>query len=1055
MDELHRLFGTVQQRGTHVKKDGQPYVKATLHTDDGQVCPVVWWDADRAPPEGARVRVLGSAKAYAGQKEIHARQTDRLDDALARVAGFYRDCLEAEAAASLRLFHQDNDHILLAPGPGANPVVDHAVALPRAENTRRWLQQRQRQGDETLMAGYPLVTGPDPEDPRFTFTSPLLFTEVQLREDKEGWWSEQLDGDTSVNLFALQLLGVERANRDAYLRAIETSPTVEEARTPKERVNAILNVIGEVIEPKVLQANDAIQHKAVIMATSGVTRFNRMLIEDLDELVHRPELLRNTPAAVLLGHAQAPAVPLPHACPAIVPSSLHQDEAVHAAMRNVFTVVTGPPGTGKSQVLVNVVAAAVAEGQKVLLASKNNKAVDVVVERLREVSPEGMIIRTGSTGRRNEVPDYIAQILAKPQRPHAVAAARAHWRSAASQVQTVFQVLHDRKAIQDQMGRDRQVLQDCLERLPAQIALSGDPHMLAVALDEVRAALDDFGNRLGLFRRWRRHRQRLERAHVALDGLASWLDLDRGDIQQCLTTVAHGPTRSLAPRQAFHTVENAVEAVVTDWRTAQACTQRLQEAAVRLSQLPTKSALEDRLHALTPLRTSASRALLDARWNEVRWADRNARGAAKAYCDQLTKAVQRTGNAFQAAQLAPAAMPMLPVWAITNLSVRTNLPLQPDLFDLVVIDEASQCDIASALPLLARSTRALIIGDDRQLIHITSLRKNRERRIAERWGLNEEQTARLSYASHSCYDLSSIRIPASPIFLDLHFRSPAAIIGFADQRFYGGKMEWCNNARPPAGLRTMNWIDVKGSSERGSGGRSWLNRNEARTVVHQVAQQLPTCLDQGLTVGIVTPFRAQARLIQDLLSRHVAADVCAHMVCATAHKFQGDERDLMYFSPVVSHGMPELSARFAADPNLVNVALTRAARQLVIVGNQEACLGRPGPLQDLADYVIRLESQGYDSPIERTLSEALRTRGIRAVPGQVVGRHRLDLAIEQGQHRLDVECDGFAFHQDSKRDDMRDQNLAAAGWTVLRFSGRQIQRDPQQCAQKVVDRLSQ
>ena len=1051
MDELRRLFGIVKQRQTHLKRDGQPYVKAVLHSEEGESCLVLWWDAHRAPPEGARVWVQGKVNEYQGRQEIHVHRTNRWDDAMGCVAGFYRDCLEAEAAESLRLFHQDNDHILLEPGPGANPVVDHAVQLPRTENTLRWLQQRQRQSEETLMAGYLLVTGPDPEDPRAKFTSPLLFTEVQLREDAEGWWSEQLDGDIHVNPLFLQLLGVERENRDAYVRAIETSPTVEEARTPKDRVKAILNVTREVVDLETLQANNAIQHKAVIMVTSGASVFSRMLIEDLDELVNRPELLRNTPAAVLLGHAQAPAVPLPHARPAIVPSSLRQDEAVHAAMRNVFTVVTGPPGTGKSQVLVNVVAAAVAEGQKVLLASKNNKAVDVVVERLREVSPEGMIIRTGSTGRRNEVPDYIAQILAKPERPHAVAAAQAHWHSAASQVQEVFQVLHDRKSIQDAMGSDRQVLQDCLERLPTQISLSGAPNMLTAALDEARAALDDFGNRLGLFWRWRRHRKRLERAHVALDGLASLLDLDRGTIKQCLASVADRPTRSLAPRQEFRTVE----AMATDWQTAQACTQRLQEAAVRLSQLPTKSALEDRLHALIPLRTSASQALLDARWNEVRWANRNARKAAKEYCDQLTKAVQRTGNAFQAAQLAPAAMPMLPVWAITNLSVRNNLPLQPNLFDLVVIDEASQCDIASALPLLARSTRALIIGDARQLIHITSLRKNRERRIAERWRLNEEQTARLSYASHSCYDLASIRVQASPIFLDLHFRSPAAIIGFADQRFYGGKMEWCNNARPPEGLRTIEWVNVKGGSERGSGGRSWINRDEARTVVHRAAQQLPTCLDQGLTVGIVTPFRAQAHLIQDLLSRHMAADACAHVVCATAHKFQGDERDLMYFSPVVSQGMPELSARFAADPNLVNVALTRAARQLVIVGNQEACLGWPGPLQDLADYVIQLESQGYDSPIELILSEALGKLGIRAVPGKVVGRHRLDLAIEQGKHKLDVECDGFAFHQDSSRDDIRDQNLAAAGWTVLRFSGRQIQRDPQQCARKVADQLSQ
>ncbi len=54
-------------------------------------------------------------------------------------------------------------------------------------------------------------------------------------------------------------------------------------------------------------------------------------------------------------------------------------------------------------------------------------------------------------------------------------------------------------------------------------------------------------------------------------------------------------------------------------------------------------------------------------------------------------------------------------WGITSLSVRGRVPFEPGLFDLVVIDEASQCDIASALPLLFRAKRSVIIGDPQQL----------------------------------------------------------------------------------------------------------------------------------------------------------------------------------------------------------------------------------------------------------------------------------------------------------------------------------------------------
>ena len=393
----------------------------------------------------------------------------------------------------------------------------------------------------------------------------------------------------------------------------------------------------------------------------------------------------------------------------------------------------------------------------------------------------------------------------------------------AKQIQKVLQMPSDRRTIQEEMVCLNQAMSAIRKQLPSGISLNANPKALDLALQVAMTALDEFGNRLGLFCRWRRHRKRLERARSALDPLKSLMGLDQAELEKCLAPVAERPTRSLAPRQRFQDLEEMVANV----GKVQDCIKGLQDASIRLSKLPEKSEMEDLLQDLNLQHTGASRVLLDALWNEVKWGNRNARGAAKEYCDLLAKSVKGEGHVFRATRKAPAAMPVLPVWAVTNLSVRNNLPLQPRLFDLVVIDEASQCDIASALPLLVRGARALVIGDAKQLIHITSLRKNRERRIAERWGLTEEQTGTFSFVSRSCYDLSSTRVKASPIFLDMHFRSPPGIIGFADINFYGGKMEWCNNLRPPDGSRTVTWIDVEGASERGIGGRSWTNQEEA------------------------------------------------------------------------------------------------------------------------------------------------------------------------------------------------------------------------------------
>jgi superfamily I DNA and/or RNA helicase len=71
--------------------------------------------------------------------------------------------------------------------------------------------------------------------------------------------------------------------------------------------------------------------------------------------------------------------------------------------------------------------------------------------------------------------------------------------------------------------------------------------------------------------------------------------------------------------------------------------------------------------------------------------------------------------------LAAQVANVMPGWAVTSLSAKGRVPFESGLFDLVVIDEASQCDIASVLPLLFRAKRAVIIGDPQQLRHISRL----------------------------------------------------------------------------------------------------------------------------------------------------------------------------------------------------------------------------------------------------------------------------------------------------------------------------------------------
>ena len=1097
------VTGVVQDRRVIRPRSGsEPFVKATLVTDDGDEVTVVWWDAGRAPVEGARVTVRGRVSEYGGRLELHADVTDSErhgppDDPVAQVIGFYIGCVEAEAAGEVRVRPGGRGHVEL--GAGASPLIGDR-RLPGDDSVEQWCRQRELALGESIVAGWPLVVGAERANRASGLVAaPLLMCDVRLVRNAGAWGIEPDAGGVDLNPFALDLLGIHRDERDAMARLVEQSSAVEEARSGEERATAILGVLedGGVdgldrLDPHRLVPLDGsagVHNTGLVVVANRSTQITRMLLEDLQEMRSKPGLAAGTPAAVMLGQDPAPVASLPMPHPTVVPSTLAQDQAVASAMENVLTVVTGPPGTGKSQVLVNVVAAAVAREETVLFASKNNKAVDVVFERLASASTDPCIVRAGAASRRSEVAQSITGILAAPRRAVSPAEARRRWAEVERRVGAIHEVQHRRARLEGELGQAKADLRDRTHSLEERVrahsdavndlalldadadSLDADPDRLEEAVARARVALDAFADGLGWFRRWRKHRQRLDQAREELAALKELAGLGQDEIDAPLRSVPVRPRRSLAPRRDLGPVEKAVAEIVDTIRWVQATRaeiarrqeeidrqraeiarqqEEIDRQRAEIDSLPSKQELDDQIHAIAAERNAAGRALIDARWEQVRRDDPAARTAAGQLAELLSPA---RSQARRARGLIESALPAIPVWGVTNLSARTNLPLISGMFDLVVIDEASQCDVASALPLLARARRALIIGDRRQLIHITSLGEARERSIGRRWGLAADAVDEFSYRSRSCFGLASSRVDESPLFLDMHFRSHPAIIGFSNERFYDGRMELCSESRPPQDLPAVQWVRVDGDSRKGPQGRSRENPVEAAAVANAVVSDAPMLAGLGLSLGVVTPYRAQADLIGGELVRRGIGDMAREVTVATAHRFQGDERDVIYFSPVVGPSMTERQAAWPADANLVNVALTRARRRLVIVGNMEACLSHRNLLADLARYVSRLEAGAFDSPLELALHEALLGRGVSAQTGVVVAGHRLDLAVQRDGHRLDIECDGAAFHTDSQADASRDRAIEAQGWAVLRFSGRRLSTDLSGCVDDVLAAL--
>jgi very-short-patch-repair endonuclease len=424
-------------------------------------------------------------------------------------------------------------------------------------------------------------------------------------------------------------------------------------------------------------------------------------------------------------------------------------------------------------------------------------------------------------------------------------------------------------------------------------------------------------------------------------------------------------------------------------------------------------------------------------------------------------------------RLFGAVSSVLPVWCVTNLAARGTLPFDAALFDLVVIDEASQCDFPSALPLLFRARRAMIIGDPNQLRHVKSLPRHRDQQIQARYDLIGAEDAPYFF-ENSLYDVTATSAGETVIIaLREHFRSHADIISFSNRQWYRSTLRVCTDYRrltyPPQSSPGIQWTSVRGKVLSPSGGWA-LNHQEAVAVVNELVSLLSDRRFGG-TVGVVTPFRAQANRMRDLANERLDLSLIerSELVIDTAHGFQGDERDVIIFSPCVAPEMPRGAQWFlAATGNLFNVSITRARSLLHVIGDRDACSSCGiKHIEEFAKYVASLERGKRPSRQrvefggpevgywERPFYEALVDAGLKPIPQYVENQYRLDLAVIEGDIRIDIEIDGELYHKEwdgtrCRRDVIRDLRVTALGWVVKRFWVYRIRDEMSACVEEVL-----
>ncbi|KIO38298.1 DEAD/DEAH box helicase [Shewanella sp. cp20] len=264
-----------------------------------------------------------------------------------------------------------------------------------------------------------------------------------------------------------------------------------------------------------------------------------------------------------------------------------------------------------------------------------------------------------------------------------------------------------------------------------------------------------------------------------------------------------------------------------------------------------------------------------------------------------------------------------PIWLSSLTSLHRVLPMQAQMFDLVIIDEATQANIAECLPALQRAKAALVVGDNKQLRHFSFLSRDKQASIQSQLGLSSDRRGLLSYRDASMLDLvsGSLGAQAQVAFLDEHFRSKPELIQFSNQQFYQNALKVMQH-RPCTSSGHLHRVRVEGVRDA-----KGVNVIEAEALMDKLSQLITEQADALVpsSIGVLSCFRHQTEyLSKQIMSRFSQAQIERHQLrIATPFGFQGEERDIMLlsFSITAEDGR---AAAYLNRADMFNVAITRA-----------------------------------------------------------------------------------------------------------------------------------
>jgi len=405
----------------------------------------------------------------------------------------------------------------------------------------------------------------------------------------------------------------------------------------------------------------------------------------------------------------------------------------------------------------------------------------------------------------------------------------------------------------------------------------------------------------------------------------------------------------------------------------------------------------------------------------------------------------------------------VPAWVMPLHRVWDTVRAEAEIFDYVIVDEASQCGLES-LPLLYLGRKVLVVGDDKQISpEAVGLDQNSIQPWAWEYLRNLNFSSTFDVRS-SLFDHGKVRFGKHKITLREHFRCMPEIIKFSN--------DLCYTDTPLIPLRQygsdrlvpVQHRFVKDGYRSGSTSNA-INDPEAEAVVDKIVEMCRDSRYEGKSFGVISlQGEKQALNIEHMLLKKLGPEEIKRrrLICGTAYSFQGDERDVILLSMVAAANERIGSLTKGSDERRFNVAASRARDQMILFHSIQSdelgskCLRRRlleffqgiqirqihgMDLAELDKLALRANRQTEPAPglfeswFEVDVALEVTRKGFEVIPQFEVSGRRIDLVVVGSSSQMALECDGDRWHGAASYDQdmVRQRQLERCGWEFFRI----------------------